>query len=215
MALGKAQRGGFPIIGSFGLPPRTLLRRMNRLRNSRFPNSAGQMAATSAALPSAVDVTSAAKFFGDLGPAHFKAVGGTREALLKVTAAFYERVFDDPILGVMFRDRSSEHARRLMLFCLSFMEISDDYFKERGSFGTLHARHAASQLIEKRSEAPPGAGCPGGKFTVSQRNAWKGHFVAAFRDVGGLRGGVLQDMADWVDRSMAFYAPFAPDRPPA
>lgn len=155
---------------------------------------------------------SKAKFFGDLGPDHFKAVGGTREALLKVTSAFYERVFTDPILGVMFRDRSTEHARRLMLFCLNFMEISDDYFAERGGFGTLHARHAASQLNEKRASAPPGAGCPGGKFTVSQRDAWKHHFVTAFREVGGLQGGLLQDVADWVDRSMSFYAPFAPDR---
>lgn len=170
------------------------------------------MAAVPAVAVPVADTPSAAHFFGDLGPTHFRAVGGTREALLKVTASFYERVFEDPILGVMFRDRSPDHARRLMLFCLSFMEVSDDYFTERGSFRTLHARHAASQLNEKRAEAPPGAGCPGGKFTVSQRDAWKRHFVEAFRDIGGLRGGLLQDIAAWVDRSMAFYAPFAPDR---
>jgi hypothetical protein len=35
---------------------------------------------------------SVAKFKGDLSVAHFNAVGGTREALLRVTTAFYERL---------------------------------------------------------------------------------------------------------------------------
>ena len=155
---------------------------------------------------------SAAKFLGDLGPAHFRAVGGTREALLKVTSAFYEKVFKDPILGVMFEEHSPVHAYRLMLSCLYFMEISDDDHKERGSFATLHKKHAEAQQRAQRASAPPAAGCPGGKFTASQRDAWKQHFVASFAEVGGLHGGLLQDISDWVDRAMDHYTPFAKDR---
>jgi hypothetical protein len=88
----------------------------------------------------------------------------------------------------------------------------DDYFRERGSFRTLHTRHAVSQKYAERASAPPGAGCPGHVFTFSQRDAWKGHFVEAFRTTGGLRDGLLQDMADFVDRAMGFYGPFEADR---
>jgi hypothetical protein len=101
---------------------------------------------------SAAPMISAAKFFGDLSQTHYKAVGGSREALLKVTTAFYERcvcqlflatgftrshlcaslypliscgsVLDDPILAVMFKTKGPEHAYRLMLFLLNFMEVS-------------------------------------------------------------------------------------------
>ena len=48
-------------------------------------------------------------------------------------------------------------------------------------------------------------------FTASQRDAWKSHFVAAFSE-HGVRGGLLQDMADFVDRGMRFYGPIVGDR---
>ena len=48
-------------------------------------------------------------------------------------------------------------------------------------------------------------------FPSSQRDAWKSHFVAAFSE-HGVRGGLLQDMADFVDRGMRFYVPFVGDR---
>ncbi len=95
---------------------------------------------------------------------------------------------------------------RLVRYCI------DDYFRERGSFRTLHTRHAASQQYPERAKAPPGAGCPGRGFTISQKEAWKKHFVEAFRVTGRLRDGMLQDMADFVDRAMDHYAPFEPDR---
>jgi hypothetical protein len=127
-----------------------------------------------------------------------------------VTTTFYVKVFADPILSVMFRTRDESHAQKLALFLLNFMEITDKFFVT-SSFSKLHALHDAAKLIPARAAAPPGAGCPGGSFTASQRDAWKSHFVAAFSE-HGLRGGLLQDMADFVDRAMRFYGPFAEDR---
>ena len=76
---------------------------------------------------------------------------------------------------------------------------------------TLHAVHHTAQQLPSCATAPPGAGCPGGNFTASQRDAWKSHFVAAFSE-HGVRGGLLQDMADFVDRGMRFYGPIVGDR---
>ena len=152
-----------------------------------------------------------------LGPtAHCdtQAVGGTEEGVLAVTTTFYRNVFADPILGVMFKVHEASHAQKLALFLLYFMEVSDTYFRQPGvaGFGTLHQAHHQSKGLAARAEAPPGAGCPGGHFTKSQRDAWRGHFVAAFEE-HGVRGGLLQDLADFVDRAMPRYGPFANDRP--
>ena len=130
--------------------------------------------------------------------------------MLAVTTTFYANVFADPILSVMFRSHDASHAQKLALFLLNFMEITDKFFLT-SSFSTLHAVHHVSKQIPARATAPPGAGCPGGNFTASQRDAWKLHFVSAFSQ-HGLRGGLLQDMADFVDRAMRFYGPFAGDR---
>jgi hypothetical protein len=47
---------------------------------------------------------------------------------------------------------------------------------------------------------------------MSQRDIWKEHFIGAFRDTGGLRDGLLQDISDFVDRAMDHYGPFEKDR---
>lgn len=127
-----------------------------------------------------------------------------------MTTTFYAKVFADPILSVMFRTRDESHAQKLALFLLNFMEITDKFFLV-SSISKLHAVHDAAKRIPARAAAPAGAGCPGGNFTASQRDAWKSHFVAAFSE-HGLRGGLLQDMADFVDRGMRFYGPFVGDR---
>ena len=127
-----------------------------------------------------------------------------------MTTTFYAKVFGDPILSIMFRSQDASHAQKLALFLLNFMEITDRFFTI-SSFSKLHAMHDASKLIPARAAAPPGAGCPGGNFTSSQRDAWKSHFVSACGE-HGLRGGLLQDLADFVDRAMQFYGPFVADR---
>ncbi len=68
-------------------------------------------------------------------------------------------------------------------FLMNFMEISDKYFRV-SSIPRLHAMHDSAKSLEARATAPPEAGCPGGDFTASQRDAWKMHFVAAFREHG-------------------------------
>lgn len=139
-----------------------------------------------------------------------QAVGGTEAAVLAATTTFYTKVFADPILAVMFRSHDESHAYKLALFVMNFMEITDKFFRV-SSISTLHAVHHTAQQLPSRATAPPGAGCPGGNFTASQRDAWKSHFVAAFSE-HGVRGGLLQDMADFVDRGMRFYGPIVGDR---
>ncbi len=65
------------------------------------------------------DQPSVAKFFGDLSPTHFQAVGGTEESLNRVTDTFYAKVFADPILSCMFRERGATHAQKLCWFVVA------------------------------------------------------------------------------------------------
>ncbi len=129
-----------------------------------------------------------------------------------MTTTFYSKVFGDPrtILSVMFRSHDVSQAHKLALFLLYFMEISHKFFRD-SSFTQLHAVHHMAKSIPARSQAAPGAGCPGENFTASQRDACKSHFVLAC-SLHGLRGGLLQDMADFVDRAMGHYRPFVGDR---
>lgn len=153
---------------------------------------------------------SRARHYGDLNPYHFEVLGG-EDGVNRLTSAFYERVFADPILSPLFAEKAKFHSERLAWLLMSFMEVSDQYFKARRGFGTIHAMHQKSKDRKQRAEAPPGCGCPGGNFTVSQRDAWKGHFLAACDEVG-LKEGLKQDMSEWVDRSMRSYGPFDKDR---
>lgn len=153
---------------------------------------------------------STSRHFGDLNPKHYEMLGG-EEGVHKMTAVFYDRVFSDEILSPLFAEKKPFHPQRLAWLLLSFMEIDDTYFKQRRGFGTIHAMHHKSQERKERAEAPPGCGCPGGNFTVSQKDAWKNHFLAACEECG-LKDGLLQDMSDFVDRSMRFYGPFDKDR---
>ena len=153
---------------------------------------------------------SASNYFGDLKPIHCEAMGGP-DGVLKVTRGFYERVFKDPILSILFKIHEDAHPQRLAWALLFFMEIDQSYIRERG-FQAMHYYHNKSKRYEERKNAPPGAGCPGKGFTISQRNAWKTHFMWAVKEIGGLKEGLLQDMDDWVERLMPIYGPFEKDR---
>ena len=113
----------------------------------------------------------------------------------------------------LFAEKKSFHPERLAWLILSFMEVDDTYFKKRRGFGTIHAMHQKSQERKERAAAPSGCGCPGGGFTLSQKEAWKHHFMDACAACG-LKDGLYQDVSDWVDRSMEFYGPFDRDRAP-
>ena len=158
---------------------------------------------------------SVARHYGDLNPLHFGALGG-EEGVLRLTTCFYDRVLRDPIIEPLHAVKDREvHALRLSWYLQLFMEVSTKYKEERGAFETrfqkLKDAHERARRRVQRATAPPGAGCPGGPFTDSQRLAWKGHFMASCEEVG-LRGGILKDFENFVDRDMPFYGPFAPDR---
>ena len=159
---------------------------------------------------SSSSLASVARHYGDLNPRHYEMLGG-HEGVQRLASVFYQRVFADDILAPLFAEKKPFHAERLGWLLLSFMEVDDTYFKKRRGFGTIHAMHQKSQERKERAEAPRGCGCPGGGFTLTQRDAWKGHFLAACA-ICGLKDGLMQDMSDWVDRSMRFYGPFERDR---
>eukprot|EP00759_Apiculatamorpha_spiralis_P040307 PhF_6_TR38928/c0_g1_i2/m.58239/K06886/glbN; hemoglobin len=154
---------------------------------------------------------SAAKFFGDLGPTHYEKMGG-EQGVHRVAKAFYQRVFRDPVLQMLFLIPDHAHAEHLFMFLAYFCEIDEKYMVERGGFFTSHEAHQRVKDFPQRLQGPKGAGCPGRAFTHTQKNAWKGHFMWACETVGNLRGGLLKDMSDWVDRMMFLYGPFDNDR---
>ena len=164
-----------------------------------------------------------------------RALGNSEDSIHKLAVIFYEKLFDDPILCVFFVERDKKHAERLTWFLLYVMDISDKYMEERHSLDTVEVAHYMSKFYQERLSAPPGAGCPGGNYTNSQvkytnyysismldsnsllliwikRIAWKKHFLDSCVEVAGLKGELLQDISDFVDRSMEAYGPFDDDR---
>jgi len=111
---------------------------------------------------------SKASSYGELNRHHYTAMGGSTDGVKLVTTAFYNKVFNDPLLSVMFADNSEVHAERLAWLLLYFMGVSQIYFQKRGSFSTVHAVHRASKQRIERESGPPGCGHKGGDFTRSQ-----------------------------------------------
>jgi len=95
-------------------------------------------------------------------------LGDSEDAILLFTTAFYNKVFEDPILNIFFIGNDKKHAERLALFLLYVMNISNKYIQERYSVDMVETSHYMSKFYQERLDAPAGAGYPGGSFTNSQ-----------------------------------------------
>ena len=58
-----------------------------------------------------------------------------------IARRFYELVFDDPLLGPLFPDRSARHPERLALYLAEIFRGNGTYARERRGLPTLVARH--------------------------------------------------------------------------
>lgn len=72
----------------------------------------------------------------------------------EIARHFYGLVFDDPLLGPLFKDRSRRHPERLALYLAEVFRGDDSYLCQRGGLPTLVARHR------------------GWRFTDAQRDRW-------------------------------------------
>eukprot|EP00759_Apiculatamorpha_spiralis_P016578 PhF_6_TR22719/c0_g1_i2/m.32366 len=117
-------------------------------------------------------------------------------------------------MSVMFAIQDRLHADTLVQYVLFSMGVSQEYLLERKSLTVIRVIHNQTFHNPNRAQAPPGAGCPGKGFTVSQRDTWKATFLEALVNVGGVHEGsdLYHDFCDWIDMEMQPYGPFEPDR---
>ena len=150
------------------------------------------------------------------------------DTIFSLTRLFYTKVFDDPVLNVLFEHKDvEEHGDRFAWFILQKCKISNKYSLERGrACGKCSSSNSAkyTPLMEahERAKSCPlrdhtkrkiskRAGVYGGHFTISQKNNWLNHFENACRELR-LDPKFQKVFMSWLKFSMPKYGPFAPDR---
>ena len=150
------------------------------------------------------------------------------DTIFSLTRLFYTKVFDDPVLNVLFQHKDvNEHGNRFAWFILQKCKVSNKYSLERGrACGKCASSNSAkyTPLMEahERAKSCPlrdhtkrkiskRAGVYGGQFTVSQKNNWLNHFENACKDLK-LDAKFQKVFLSWLKFSMPKYGPFAPDR---
>jgi hemoglobin len=86
---------------------------------------------------------------GENPPTLFQWAGGT-EAFERLTALFYQRVGDDPILAPVFASMSAEHARHVAHFIAEVFGGPALYSERRGGHSAMVSRHVGKQLTEQQ-----------------------------------------------------------------
>lgn len=98
-------------------------------------------------------------------PTLFEEAGGPA-GIRRLTEAFYERVFADPTLAVLFRDPGDDHAERLALWLTELLGGPPEHSRTRGGFDVMTAAHHGLRISE------------------AQRQAWVAHMFAACEEIG-------------------------------
>ena len=115
--------------------------------------------------------------FEHRAPALVEEAGG-RDGFVKIFVEFYNRLFADDRMNVLFAVPKAElppeeHGRRLATFILHMLEISDEYQR------TPHEGFARAHQRSKRCPMRPKEHREAARFTVQQRAAWLGHLSLA------------------------------------
>lgn len=66
----------------------------------------------------------------------------------RLAAAFYERVFDDPILTPFFRDPGEPHAERLALWLTELLGGPAEHTEARGGYVAMVGAHRGLRIPE-------------------------------------------------------------------
>ncbi|KAF4673162.1 hypothetical protein FOL47_010870 [Perkinsus chesapeaki] len=103
-----------------------------------------------------------------LFPSNLVEIAGGKETVLALVKHFYDMSFRDPILGVLYDDKTLPHHE---LFCRWFFH-SVGVDKVGPSLRRVNASHKKAQHCPLRVNAPNEAGFRGDGFTWHQRNRW-------------------------------------------
>jgi len=95
----------------------------------------------------------------------FELAGGS-VAIRRITGAFYERVFTDPLLAPLFRDPGDDHAERLAMWLTELLGGPAEHTASRGGFVVMRGAHVGLRISNE------------------QRQRWVALMFEACRDVG-------------------------------
>lgn len=128
------------------------------------------------------------------------------KGMLAVCTKFYDKVFEDPVMGVLFDDHEEPHAWRLAAFFVRQYGGDDTYSQERGhGFHSLFVNHHKGMRCPKRGKDKNTS------FTVTHRELWL-KFMQEACDEVGLSEGATEMHMDFCSHAMNFYGPFWDDR---
>ena len=95
----------------------------------------------------------------------FYELAGGKEGMQRLAAAFYRRVFDDPLMLPLFADPTEDHVGRMALWLGEFFGGPIEHTKQRGGFYTTVAVHEPLDISD------------------AQRDRWINDMLAACQEV--------------------------------
>ncbi len=93
-------------------------------------------------------------------------LAGGEQGVQKLAAAFYGRVFADPIMLPLFRDPTEDHVGRMALWLGEFFGGPEEHTRQRGGFYQVIGAHNDLRISDV------------------QRQHWIKHMLAACQEVG-------------------------------
>jgi hemoglobin len=98
-------------------------------------------------------------------PKTFYELAGGAEGVQRLAAAFYRRVFDDPLMLPLFEDPTEDHVGRMALWLGEFFGGPIEHTRQRGGFYTAVAVHEPLNISD------------------AQRDRWINYMMAACEEV--------------------------------
>lgn len=92
-------------------------------------------------------------------------LAGGAAGMQRLAAAFYDYVFDDPLMIPLFDDPNEDHVGRMALWLGEFFDGPIEHTKQRGGFHTLAAVHRPLNISD------------------AQRDRWINYMMAACEKV--------------------------------
>jgi len=77
---------------------------------------------------------------------------GGADGVLRLAAAFYRYVFDDPLMLPLFHNPDEDHVGRMALWLGEFFGGPVEHTKQRGGFPTLAAVHQALNISDAQRD---------------------------------------------------------------
>ena len=142
---------------------------------------------------------------GNIDAAFLRKIGG-KESMKLIFDNFYQNMFADPRMIVLFGWRNTElptaeHGRRLATFILQLAGLDGEY--GRTDHDGFHHAHQQAKRCPMRPKEHKDAVA----FTKQQRNAWLGHLSLAC-DARGVSGECKRTLLSYLLARIHMYGPF-------